>query len=88
MVTGLAFPKLPQNKDSHFQFKQYGVYAATNDWDRVKKLTCLPTLHKSHTQAIYDSLGENVMDTYDHLKVALLQCLSPDTEEDQLAASE
>ena len=38
--------------------------------------------------AIYDALGEGDTNTYDHLKEALLQCLSPDTEEDCLAARE
>ena len=39
-------------------------------------------------RGLYDSLGEESMDTYTHLKSALLQCLCPDTEEDCLAASE
>ena len=48
----------------------------------------LPTLLKGRAWAIYDSLDEDSTDTYAHLKCALLQRLSPDTEEDSLAARE
>jgi len=62
--------------------------AASNVWDAAKKLLHLPTLLKGHAQAIFDSLGEDETDSYDHLKTALLKRLSPDTEEDHLAALE
>ena len=57
-------------------------------WDDAKKLLRLSTLFKGRAWAIYDALGEGDTDTYDHLKDALLQRLSPDTEEDRLAARE
>ena len=37
---------------------------------------------------MYDALGESQTDTYEHLKTALLERLSLDTEEDRLSARE
>ena len=54
-------------------------------------IACVRDLKSCRTPrawAIFDSLGEDSTDTYTHLKNALLQRLSPDTEEDRLAALE
>ena len=83
---GLALPEPLQDKDLRSWFKHFEVCTVANGWDDAKRLLRLPTLLKGHTWAIYDALGEGDTDTYDHLKDALLQCLSPDTEEDRLAA--
>jgi len=80
--TGLALPEPLQNEDCRSWFKRYEVCGTANGWDAAKKLTCLPTLLRGRTWAIYDSLQDDEMDSYDHLKAALLQRLSPDTEED------
>ena len=85
---GLALPEPLQDEDSRSWFKRFEVCAAANGWDDTKKLLCLPTLLKGRAWAIYDVLGGGDTDTYDHLKDALLQRLSPDTEEDHLAAQE
>ena len=85
---GLALPEPLQDGDSRSWFKRYEVCAVANGWDAAKKLQRLPTLLRGRAWAIYDSLPEEVLDTYDHLKAALLGCLSPDTEEDRLAARE
>ena len=85
---GLALPEPLQDEDSRSWFKRFEVCAAANGWDDAKKLLRLPTLLKGRAWAIYDALGEGDTDTYDHLKDALLQRLSPDTEEDRLAARE
>ena len=86
--SGLALPEHLQDEDARSWFKRFEVCAAVNGWDNMKKLLCLPMLLRGCTWAVYDSLGEESMDTYTHLKSALLQCLCPDTEEDCLAASE
>jgi len=71
-----------QDEDCHSWFKRYEVCATANVWNAAKKLTCLPMLLRGCAWAIYDSLQDDEMDSYDHLKAALLQHLSPDTEED------
>ena len=48
----------------------------------------LPTLLKGRSWAVYDSLSDADTDTYEHLKVAILKRLCPDTEEDRLVARE
>ena len=85
---GLALPEPLQDEDSRSWFKHFEVCAAANGWDGAKKLLRLPTLLKGRAWAIYDALDEGDTDTYDHLKGALLRRLSPDTEEDCLAARE
>ena len=85
---GLALPEPLQDEDSRSWFKRFEVCAAANGWDDGKKLLRLPTLLRGRAWAIYDSLGEADTDTYAHLKDALLRRLSPDTEEDRLAARE
>ena len=62
--------------------------ASANGWNDQKKLLRLPTLLKGRSWAIYDSLGDEETDTYDHLKAAILKCLCPDTEEDRIVARE
>jgi len=79
---GLALPEPLHDEDSRSWFKRF---EAANGWDAAKKLLCLPTLLKGRAWAIFDSLGEDETDSYDHLKAALL---SPDTEEDHLTARE
>ena len=85
---GLSLPEPLQDEDSRSWFKRFEVCAAANGWDGAKKLLHLPTLLKGHAWAIYDALGKGDTDTYDHLKGALLRRLSPNTEEDRLAARE
>ena len=85
---GLALPKPLHDEDSRSWFKRFEVCAAANGWDAAKKLLRLPTLLKGHARAIFDFLGEDEIDSYDHLKTALLKWLSPDTEEDRLTARE
>ena len=85
---GLALPEHLQDEDAGSWFKRFEVCAVANSWDDAKKLLRLPTLLKGRAWAIFDSLGEDSTDTYAHLKTALLQRLSPDTEEDRLAARE
>ena len=85
---GLALPEPLQDGDSRSWFKRYEVCATANGWDAAKKLQHLPTLLRGRAWAIYDSLSEETLDTYDHLKTALRERLNPDTEEDRLAARE
>jgi len=85
---GLALPEPLHDEDSRSWFKRFEVCAAANGWDAAKKLLRLPTLLKGCAWAIFDSLGEDETDSYDHLKAALLKRLSPDTEEDRLTAHE
>ena len=82
---GLALPEPLQDEDSRSWFKRFEVCAAANGWDDARKLLRLPMLLKGCTWAIYDSLGEDNTDTYDHLKDDFLQRLSPDIK-DHLAA--
>ena len=90
MATGerLALPEPLHNKDSRSWFKRFEVCAAAKGWDAGKKLLRLPTLLKGRAWAIFDSLGEDETDYYDHLRVALLKRLSSDMEEDRLTARE
>jgi len=85
---GLALPEPLHNEDACSWFKRFEVCAAANGWDAAKKLLCLPTLLRGRAWAVFDSLGDDTTDTYDHLKTALLQRLSPDTDEDKMVAHE
>ena len=69
-------------------FKRYEVCALANGWNDQKKLLRSPTLLKERSWAIYDSLQEGDLDTYEHLKDAILKRLCPDTEEDRVVARE
>ena len=62
--------------------------ASANGRNYQKKLLCLPTLLKGCSWAIYDSLHDEEMDTYDYLKAAILNCLCLDMEEDRIVAQE
>ena len=84
--SGLALPEPSQEEDSCSWFKRFEFCAAANGWDNGKKLLHLPTLLRGRVWGIYDSLGEVDTDTYAHLMDAFLQRLTPDTEEDHLAA--
>ena len=90
MATGVGFalPEPLHDEDSRSWFKRFEVCAAANGWDEAKKLLRLPTLLRGRAWAVFDSLGEADTDSYEHLKAALLRRLSPDTEEDRLAARE
>ena len=83
MVTGGGLTL--HDEDSCSWFKRLEVCVAANGWEVAKKLLHLLTLLRGHAWAVFDSLRETETDTYEHLKAALL---SPDTEEDRLAASE
>jgi len=85
---GLALPEPLHDEDAHLWFKRFEVCAAANSWDAAKKVLRLPALLRGHTWAVFNSLGDDTTDTYDHLKAALLQCLSPDTDEDRMVAHE
>ena len=85
---GLALPEILHDEDSRSWLKRFEVCAAANGWDEAKKLLRLPTLLRGRAWAVFDSLGEADTDSYEHLKAALLRRLSPDTEEDRLAARE
>ena len=81
---GLALPKPLVDEEARSWFKHYEVCALANGWYDQKKLLHLPTLIKGHSWAIYDSLQEGDLDTYEHLKDAILKCLCPYTEEDRV----
>lgn len=66
--------------------KRFEVCAVANDWNDAKKLKRLPTLLRGRAWAVFDALPDASIDTYEHLKEALLRSLSPDTEEDRQTA--
>ena len=90
MATGgeLALPEPLIDEEARSWFKRYKVCASVNGWNDQKKLLRLLTLLKGHSWAVYDSLGDEETDTYDHLKVAIWKRLCPDTEEDRIVARE
>ncbi len=85
-TVGLALSEPLQDGDARSWFKRFEVCAAANEWNDAKKLLRLPTLLRGRSWAIYDSLTGEETDTYEHLKKAILDRLSPDTDEDRLAA--
>ena len=85
---GLALPEPLHDEDARAWFKRFEVCSAANGWDAAKKLLRLPTLLRGRAWAVFDSLGEDDTDTFDHLKAALLLRLSPDTDEDRMVARE
>ena len=86
---GLALPEPLHDEDAKSWFKRLEVCVAANGWNDNKKLLRLPTLLKGRAWAIYDnSLGDDQIDTYQHLKEALLARLCPDTEEDRMVSRE
>ena len=90
MTTGdrLCLPEPLEDGDAISWFKRYELCAAANEWNAEKKLRRLPMLFKGRTWAIFESLGDGDTDTYDHLKKAIMDRLSPDTDENRLAARE
>ena len=90
MATGgrLALPEPLVDEEAKSWFKRYEVCASPNGSNDHKKLLHLPTLLKGRSWAIYDWLKDDEMDTYDHLKAAILKCLCLDTEEDRIVAHE
>ena len=85
---GLALPEPLGDEEGRSWFKRYEVCTSANGWNDQKKLLRLPTLLKGRSWAIYDSLQEEEMDTYEHMKAAILKRLCPDTEEDRVVARE
>ena len=85
---GLALPEPLIDEEARSWFKRYEVCASANGWNDQKKLLRLPTLLKGCSWAVYDSLGDEETDTYDHLKAAILKRLCLDTEEDRIVARE
>ena len=83
---GLALPEPLQDSDARSWFKRFEVCAAANEWNDNKKRVRLPTLLRGRAWAIFDALSEEHTDTYANLKGAILERLSPDTDEDRLAA--
>ena len=90
MATGgrLALHEPLHDEDARLWFKRFEVCAAANGWDAAKNLLRLPTLLRGRAWAVFDSLGDDATDMYDHLKAALLQRLNPDTDEDRMVARE
>ena len=68
---GLALPEPLHDEDAKSWFKRYEVCAAANGWNDQKKLLRLPTLLKGRAWAIYDSLGDDQIDSYQNLKAAI-----------------
>ena len=85
---GIALPEPLHGEDAKSWFKRFEVCAAANEWNDAKKLLRTPTLLKGRAWAVFESLSEAETDTYEHLKVALLARLSPDTAEERLIARE
>jgi len=75
-----------QGENARSWFRRFEVCAAANEWDNEKKLRRVPTLLKGRAWAVYDALTDAETDTYAHLKAALLEQLSPDTDEEKLRA--
>ena len=90
MATGdkLCLPEHLDDGDARSWFKRYELCAAANEWNEAKRLLRLPTLFKGRAWAIFESLSDDVKDTYDHLKGAMTQKLNPDTDENRMVARE
>ena len=85
---GIALLEPLQDTDARSWFRRFKVCSAANGWDEGKQLLRLPTLLKGRAWAVYEALGNDQTDTYDHQKAALLAKLSPDTDEHRLSARE
>ena len=83
---GLALPEPLKDEDARSWFKRFEVCSAADDWNDQKKLLRLPTLLRGRAWAIFDSLPDASTDSYANLKAALLERLSPDTDEDRISA--
>ena len=73
---------LPEDDNAKSWFKRYETCCTANGWNQATRLARLPTLLRGRAWAIFEVLTEEQMDTYAHLKEALLARLSPDTDED------
>ena len=80
----LCLPEHLDDGDARSWFKRYELCAAANEWNEAKRLLRLPTLFKGSAWAIFESLGDDVKDTYDHLKGAMMEKLNPDTDENHM----
>ena len=85
---GIALPEPLQDADAKSWFRRFEVCGTANGWDDGKRLLRLPTLLKGQAWTVYEALGDDQMDTYAHLKAALLAKLSPDIDEHCLNARE
>ena len=83
---GISLPEVLHGEDARSWFKRFEVCAAANEWGDEKKLRRVPTLLKGRAWAVYEALTDAETDTYAHLKAALLEQLSPDTDEERLRA--
>ena len=83
---GIALPEPFQDADAKSWFKRFEVCSAVNGLDAGKQLLRVPTLLRGRAWAVYEALGADETDTYDHLKAALLSKLSPETDEHHLSA--
>ena len=83
---GLALPEPLLDNDAKSWFKRFEVCSAANEWNAAKKLLRLPTLLCGRAWAVFDALSEEQKKSYDSLKTAILERLSPDTDEDRLSA--
>ena len=81
MGVGLALPG-----DMRSWLKRFEVCAAANERNNEKNLLRLPTLLRGRAWAIFVALTEEQTQTYANLKKAILDRLSPDTNEDRLSA--
>ena len=90
MVSGvrISLSEALHGEEAKSWFRQFEVCTAANEWDGAKKLKRVPTLLKGRAWAVYEALTDEEMDTYNHLKVAILGQLSPDTEEERLRAQD
>ena len=79
---------MAHGEDARSWFKRFKVCAAANKWGDEKKLRHIPTLLKGRAWAVYEALTNAETDTYAHLKAALLEQLSPDTDEEKLRAQD
>ena len=90
MATGdrLCLPEPLEDGDAKSWFARYELCAAANEWNAAKRLLRLPTLFRGRAWAIFESLGEDDKDTYDHLKKVIMERLNPDMDENRLEARE
>ena len=84
----LCLPECLDDGDAGSWFKRYELCLVANEWNDAKKLLRLPTLFKGRAWAIFESLGDDDKDTYSHLKKAMTEKLSPDTDENRMVARE
>ena len=86
LVLGISLPEAPHGEEARSWFRQFKVCVAANEWDEAKKFRRVLTLLKGQAWAVYEALTDEETDTYDHLKTAILEELSPDMDEERLRA--